>query len=258
MQKTIIQIPIDKLVAHRENPNRMSKSVYEKLKRHIGETHNYEPLIVRKHSAIEGAFGIINGHHRAQALRELGEGFADCVEWDVDDEQARILLATLNRLGGKDELSAKINLIKNLSEKFNSKELAKVLPDTKTVIEKLKSIESQIKNDEFQISNLKFEMRHSLAFFLDDEQMKIVEAAMNIATHAPNHPARKCGTGGSGLFGAGRAEDTEIKRKEARGIRLRYASTRQGRHKETKAEKMAKAITRIAEEWMEKQLKIEN
>jgi len=224
MPKTIIRIPIDKLFGHPENPNKMNRSSYEKLKRHIGQTHNYEPLIVRRHPDIEGGFEIINGHHRAQALGELGESFADCIEWDVDDDQARILLATLNRLGGKDRLDAKINLIKNMSEKFNSKELAKLLPDTRTVIEKLKSIESQIQNEQSfsawassfakatedrKSLPYKFEMPNSIVFFLNDEQIRIVEAAMNIATKAQ-------------------------------------------RHKETKAEERAKAITRIAEEWIER------
>jgi ParB-like chromosome segregation protein Spo0J len=232
--KTIIQIPIDKLLAHRENPNRMSKCAYEKLKRHIGESHNYEPLIVRRHPTIENSFEIINGHHRAQALRELGESFADCVEWEVDDDQARILLATLNRLGGKDRLDAKINLIKNLSEKFNSRELAKLLPDTKTVIEKLKSIEAQIKNSQYQIPDFKSEMPNSLVFFLDDEQMKIVEAAIEkAATRLRCASTRQ----------AENTEDTEIKN---------TAATKARRYKETKAQKMADAITRIAEEWIKR------
>ena len=221
--KTIIQIPIDKLFAHRENPNRMSKSVYEKLKRHIGQAHNYEPLIVRRHPTIENGFEIINGHHRAQALGELGESFADCVEWDVDDNQARVLLATLNRLGGKDELSAKIDLIKNLSEKFNSRELAKLLPDTKTVIEKLKNIESQVKNNEIKSSNIKFEMPCSLVFFLNEEQMKIVEAGIDIAQAAEKK-----------LFLATEnTEDTEIKG-----------------YRGTKAEERARAITAISREFL--------
>jgi hypothetical protein len=193
---------------------------------------------VRRHPTIENGFEIINGHHRAQALCELGESFADCVEWDVDDNQARVLLATLNRLGGKDELSAKIGLIKNLSEKFNSRELAKLLPDTKTVIEKLRSIESQIQNEQSlsawassfakatedgKCPPYKCEMPNSLVFFLNDEQMKIVEAAI-----------RRC--------------------ESEKGVK----SEKGADNKKTKAEKRAWAITRIAEEWMGKQLKIEN
>ena len=138
MQNTIIRIPLDRLLPHPENPNRMAKATFEKLKNHIKQTHKYEPLIVRSHPEIENCFEIINGHHRTKALSQLGETFADCVIWDVDDDQTRILLATLNRLGGKDELNAKVSLIKNLSEKFSSKELAKLLPDT-TIQQKTQS-----------------------------------------------------------------------------------------------------------------------
>ena len=189
MQKTtIVRIPLDKLLPHPENPNRMSKQTFEKLKRHIKTGGNYEPLIVRKHPEIKNHFEIINGHHRADALKELGETLADCTVWDADDEQVRILLATLNRLGGKDELSAKIELIKNLSEKFGAKELAKLLPDTKQVIEKISNFKSQIPNLKAQISNFKPDntkaFLNTLFFFLDDEQIKIVNSALEKAMPA--------------------------------------------------------------------------
>lgn len=216
-QTTIVRIPIDKLFAHPENPNKMSKQTFEKLKRHISQSHNYEPVIVRRHPDVDDAFEIINGHHRVRALGELGESFADCVEWQLDDDSARVLLATLNRLGGKDELSAKIDLIKNLSEKFSSRELAKLLPDTKAVIEKLKSIESQIQNNESMAAWAKsppyeFQMPCSLVFFLDDEQMRIVEQAIE-----------RC--------------ESEKGEKSVKG--------------ETRAEKMADAITVIAGKYLE-------
>ena len=68
---TIIRIPLDKLLPHPENPNRMAKANFEKLKRHIKQSHNYEPLIIRKHPEIENHFQIINGHHRAAALKQF-------------------------------------------------------------------------------------------------------------------------------------------------------------------------------------------
>jgi len=176
-QTTIVRIPLDRLIAHPENPNRMSRQTYEKLKRHIAQSHNYEPLIVHRHPEIENSFEIINGHHRAKALKDIGETFADCVEWAVDGNQARILLATLNRLGGKDELCAKVELIKNLSEKFASKELSKLLPDTKQTIEKLKNILTPIDGLK---DNPKLFL-NALIFFLGDEQIKIVETALEKA-----------------------------------------------------------------------------
>jgi ParB/RepB/Spo0J family partition protein len=186
----IIRIPLDKLIPHPENPNKMSKQTFEKLKRHIKQSYNYEPLIVRKHPETENHFEIINGHHRATALKQLGETFVDCVIWNIDDDQARILLATLNRLGGKDELSAKSELIKSLSEKFSVKELSKLLPDTKTAIERLKDITKSLPQPEDDAKAF----LNTLVFFLNDEQIKIVEAALEKAMPAKGTKSGKAAT----------------------------------------------------------------
>jgi len=207
-RSTIQSIALDRLIAHPDNPNRMSSSSFAKLVRNIEQTGRYEPLIVRPYrekprhsrrgiaasrhcertkplalseahperdrrvkaegvqesralvtpakagvqrhreeldsrlrgndravgvsrtaipandnenqeSRIEnrGRFQIINGYHRWQALRQLGYRRADVIVWDVDDHQADLLLATLNRLVGSDELSRKISLLKKLSKK---------------------------------------------------------------------------------------------------------------------------------------------
>jgi len=178
MQNIIIRIPLDRLLPHPENPNRMAKANFEKLKRHIKQSGNYEPLIVRKHPEIENHFQIINGHHRAEALKQIGETFADCVEWDLNDDAARLLLATLNRLGGKDELNAKASLYKSLSIKFSVRELTKLLPDNKQTIEKLKDITKPLEG--FADSSKAF--LNTLVFFLDDDQIETVETALEKAT----------------------------------------------------------------------------
>ncbi|PKL48750.1 MAG: hypothetical protein CVV39_03925 [Planctomycetes bacterium HGW-Planctomycetes-1] len=185
MQNTIIRIPLDKLLPHPENPNKMSRQNFEKLKRHIKQSHNYEPLIVRKHPEIEEHFQIINGHHRAEALKQIGQTFADCVEWDINDDEARLLLATLNRLGGKDELAAKAALYKNLSGKFSVAELVKLLPDDRQTIEKLKDIAKPPAGFEED----KKAFLNTLVFFLDDAQIETVENALEKA--APPSLERK-------------------------------------------------------------------
>ncbi len=191
MQNTIIRIPLDKLLPHPENPNKMAKANFEKLKRHIKQSHNYEPLIVRKHPDPDlsgnDSFQIINGHHRADALKQIGETFADCVEWDIDDDAARLLLATLNRLGGKDELNAKASLYKSLSIKFSVKELVKLLPDNKQTIEKLKDITKPLAG--FADNSKAF--LNTLVFFLDDEQIETVEAALEKAIKTQQSLERK-------------------------------------------------------------------
>jgi len=185
-ETTIIRIPLEQLLPHPENPNRMSKANFEKLKLHIKQTGNYEPLIVRKHPEREYFFQIINGHHRAEALKQIGAKTADCIQWDADNNQVRILLTTLNRLGGKDELSMKIEIIKKLSEKYNSKELSKLLPDTKQVIEKLKDIARPLQMPENSKAFLQ-----TLIFFLNDQQMETVQTAINKAMPATGTKAER-------------------------------------------------------------------
>jgi ParB-like chromosome segregation protein Spo0J len=189
MQKetTIIRIPMAKLLPHPENPNRMSKANFEKLKLHIKQTGNYEPVIVRGHPEIKDCFQIINGHHRFEALKQIGETFVDCVQWNVSDDEVRILLTTLNRLGGKDELSLKIEIIKKLSEKYNAKELGKMLPDNKQVLEKLKDI---MKPMQLSAENSKAFL-NTLVFFLDDEQIKIVEKSLTKASKNSSKAEKK-------------------------------------------------------------------
>jgi len=186
-ETTIIRIPLEQLLPHPENPNRMSKANFEKLKLHIKQTGNYEPLIVRKHPQREYFFQIINGHHRCEALKQIGAKTADCIQWDADDNQVRILLTTLNRLGGKDELSMKIEIIKKLSEKYNSKELSKLLPDNKQTIEKLKDITNPLQN--FTADAKAF--LQTLVFFLDDEQLKIVQKALAKASQNSSKAEKK-------------------------------------------------------------------
>ncbi|MHC4624131.1 MAG: ParB/RepB/Spo0J family partition protein, partial [Planctomycetota bacterium] len=87
MRNSVHSIALDKLASHPDNPNRQSKANFAKLVRNIARTGRYEPLIVRPHPEKEGYYQIINGHHRRRALSELGYEAADCIVWDVDDEQ---------------------------------------------------------------------------------------------------------------------------------------------------------------------------
>lgn len=174
---TVFQIPAEQLIAHPLNPNRMTEATFEKLKNHIARTGNYEPIIVRAHPDIDSAFEIINGHHRLKALKKLNCQMADCIEWDVDDDETMLLLTTLNRLSGTDELSAKSELIQNLSQKYSGKELAKLLPDTKATIEKLKDITKPIAD----IAQNSKAFLNTLVFCLDDAQADIVKQALDIA-----------------------------------------------------------------------------
>ena len=185
MANSIRSIPLDKLDAHPDNPNEQSRVNFGKLVRNIERTGRYEPLIVRPSPDKAGFFQIINGHHRCHALMRLGYEAAECIVWDIDDEQTDILLATLNRLGGSDNLGKKLKLLKRLNKRFEAGELAKLIPQTQKQIERLSSMLdsrfSMLDACKSQAENRKSKIfANPMVFFLDEEQQQIVENALSL------------------------------------------------------------------------------
>lgn len=177
MANCVRSIPLEKLKAHPDNANKQSTVNFGKLVRNIERTGLYEPLIVRPYPRKEGYFQIINGHHRCRALMRLGYESADCVVWDVNDEQTDVLLATLNRLGGTDSLGKKLKLLKRLNKRFESGEMAKLLPLKRRQIERLTSLKMPKAPAKME-SNC---FANALVFFLDDAQEQIVVEALSVA-----------------------------------------------------------------------------
>ena len=132
-------IKIGLLRAHPQNANVMSGEVMGKLRGHIERTGRYEPLVVRPHPAIAGAFELINGHHRKEVLESLGYAEAQCLVWDLSDAEALLLLATINRLGGEDAPGKRLGLLESLGEamEVSAAELAKYLPEAAATLEKV-------------------------------------------------------------------------------------------------------------------------
>ncbi len=177
MANSIRSIALDKLVAHSASANRQSKLTFGKLVRNIERSGLYEPLVVRPYRGREGYFEIINGRHRWRALGELGYKKADCIVWEVDDEEAEILLSTLNRLGGADELGKKQALLRRLNKRRESAELGKLLPQTARQIERLVNMErpgAAVKAKAASFAN-------PVVFFVDDGQQQIIEKAISSA-----------------------------------------------------------------------------
>jgi ParB/RepB/Spo0J family partition protein len=182
MLNQVQSIALDKLVAHPDNPNRMSKAKFAKLVCNIERTGRYEPLVVRPCPQKPDCFQIINGHHRWRALRELGYKTAEALVWDVNDQDTDILLATLNRLGGSDVLDKKLALLKRLNKSaFDGRtaKLAKLLPQTSNQIKRL--TELAISDCRKAVENRKSQIFNPLVFFLNDKQQEVVAKALSTA-----------------------------------------------------------------------------
>ena len=100
---------------------------------------------------------------------------ADCVVWDVDDEQTAILLTTLNRLAGSDTPAKKIELLKKLTERMGTAQLAKLLPQTAKQIERLANLK-------LTVTPLKAHAEQfaiPLVFFVTKRQQGIIENVLS-------------------------------------------------------------------------------
>jgi ParB-like chromosome segregation protein Spo0J len=192
----IKQIALSKLFAHPDNPNVMSDATFRKLVRNIERTGLYEPIVVRPHpdekdhSATADKFQIINGHHRVKALERLGRKEADCVIWDVDDEQTAVLLTTLNRLAGSDTLAKKIELLKKLTERMGAAQLAKLLPQTAKQIERLTNLKLAIAPIKSQAEQFAI----PIVFFVTKQQQGVIENAIEAAAFSEQRATDKTQT----------------------------------------------------------------
>ncbi|MHC4693254.1 MAG: ParB/RepB/Spo0J family partition protein [Planctomycetota bacterium] len=176
MTNSIQSIALNKLEFHPDNPNKQSKVNFAKLVRNIERTGRYEPLIVRPCLKKAGRFQIINGHHRCQALTRLGYDTADCIVWDINDEETDILLTTLNRLGGSDRLDKKLKLLKRLNKRLGYHELAKLLPQTVKQIERLTKLKKPIAPAKINANSF----ANPLVFFVNDTQQQQIEKALSL------------------------------------------------------------------------------
>jgi hypothetical protein len=132
-------------------------------------------------------YQILNGHHRAMVLRELGHTHARCDVWEVDDAEARVLLATLNRLEGRDDPAARGRLVAGLADGRSAEELARLLPEPPDAVGRLLAL---AKPPPAPAAPGEVEaLPRPLTFFLTEEQHETVIEALQEAA-APT--ARRC------------------------------------------------------------------
>jgi hypothetical protein len=191
----------------------MSRRNFARLVHNIERTGRYEPLVVRPcparscrscenrnpkalGQAKHDCFQIINGHHRWQALRQLGYKSIDTVVWDVDDAEADILLSMLNRLGGSDVLDKKLTLLNRINRNVETREMAKLLPFTRSQLEKLRNIKVPAAPAKINVKSFAVPM----VFFLSVEQQRIIEQAMSMAHHDRRNEKTKAARNAAALI----------------------------------------------------------
>lgn len=180
-------IPLDQLRPHPMNANVMPEDLRAKLKAHIHRTGRYPFVVVRPHPDDSGCFQILDGHHRVEILRELGHTEARCDVWQVDDREAKLLLATLNRLEGQDLPLRRAQLIHELLGEMSLTDLGGLLPETDKQLEELESL-LQFPAEEIaalldeQARDEDKVLPRVLTFVVSAEQEELIERAVELAS----------------------------------------------------------------------------
>ena len=194
-------VALDDLLAHPLNSNVMPVDLQEKLRAHIKRTGRYPFLVVRPHPEEPGKYQVLDGHHRGAILRELGHSQARCDVWEVDDHEAKLLLATLNRLQGQDLPIRRAELIHELLGEMSAVDLAGLLPETDKQLEELHAL-LEFPADEIarlldeQAAEAEKVLPRVLSFVVTPEQEKVIEEAVERASDGtPGRDRRARGLG---------------------------------------------------------------
>ena len=112
------RIPLSDLLPRTDRatvlPARARKALADQIARH----GCYPALIVRAHPRRAGKYEILDGHHRAEILRDLGEVAARCEVWPVVGDDVDVVAATLNRLRGRQGVQQRARQVRGLVRKL--------------------------------------------------------------------------------------------------------------------------------------------
>ena len=180
-------VPLDDLRPHPLNSNVMPEDLRAKLAAHIRRTGRYPFLVVRPHPDEPGKYQVLGGHHRVEVLRELGFTEARCDVWEVDDREAKLLLATLNRLQGQDLPIRRAELIHELLGEMSAGDLAGLLPETDKQIEELHALLEFPAEEIAALLDAEAEeaekvLPRVMSFVVSPEQEQVIEQAVELAS----------------------------------------------------------------------------
>lgn len=180
-------VPLEDLLPHPLNSNVMPEDLREKLKANIKQSGRYPFLVIRPHPEDTGKFQVLDGHHRVDVLRELGHTDARCDVWEVTDREAKLLLATLNRLEGQDAPIRRAELLHALLGEMSVKDLGGLLPETDKQIEELHAL-LEFPADEIaalldaEAEEAEKVLPRVMSFVVNPEQEKLIEQAVELAS----------------------------------------------------------------------------
>lgn len=206
-RETSIWLPIDRIVPHPQNPNRMNDEQRAKLRRNIGGTGYYPPVIVRtlevsdefSELASEGMYQILDGEHRWLDQKDEGAEEIEVRVWKgITDARAIVLLGTLNRLHGTDDPAKRRALLRRIhDEEPDYEAIASILPETEKQIRKMIEEDRGREVGEAQQRAAELSAQEAVTIFASPSQASSIRSAIKrwLDRNDPDHEIEECREG---------------------------------------------------------------
>jgi len=133
----IKKLDVDELEENPWNPNEMTESIFEHLKKEYNRVGILQPILVRPHNE---AHQIVDGEHRWRAAKQMDIDEITCVVKEMSDEEAKITTLNMNEIKGTNNPLEEAELIMDLKEEKETEELADLLTKTEPEIEEMEML----------------------------------------------------------------------------------------------------------------------
>lgn len=180
----IVDLPIEEIQPASWSANEMTTEMKEHLRSSIERFDLVVPLVVR-HTK-DGLYETVGGAQRLAVMKVMGATTVPCVFVHIEDTEARLLSQALNRIAGEDDLGRRADIIRDLLEAMPEQDILAILPDSAENLRALASIgETTIADQLWSRQRAQSARLHHLRFELTQDQMAIVEEAMERAQAGP-------------------------------------------------------------------------
>lgn len=188
----LVDLPLDRLQEAPWNPNQMDGAMLARLRESLSRYGLVHNLVVRP---VNGAYEVISGNQRLEALKALGCTHAPCLVVALDDVQARLLAQAINRIQGEDDLGLRAELLRQVLASLSQEEVLSLLPETNDSLQALCSLGQQAMAQYLQawqqaqgarLKHLSFQLTEGQLEVVREALSRLLSSARQAQTDSPN------------------------------------------------------------------------
>lgn len=186
----ITYVSPEELAANPWNPNKVGPENLSKIEKSVSELEDFKPVVVRELET--GELEIVDGEHRTEVYRRLGQQVPVVNLGNISDEHAKKITLAANARYGENDTIALHDLLASLG---SMEELAQILPESTESLEEIANLSTSAGDidwndltldDEESEEDASYEssapaksVKQTLKFRLDVDQSEEVDAYLS-------------------------------------------------------------------------------